>query len=111
MIKNEGVEIENPSIEQIKEYLAKIGWSLSDQGCDFMYLRNHKDEIVDWFIWHDRLEFKTNYNLTCYFALKAIKIKLMTDGTAVAFTAIGSANNVFLLCMNHDMKKIESNKK
>jgi hypothetical protein len=98
-------EIQNPTVEQIREYLAKINWSFYDGGCDFNYLKNHKGEITDWCIWHDRLELKGNNGTTCHFSLKSTKIKILEDGDALAFTAVGSENNVFLLCMNHDIKK------
>ena len=99
------MEIENPTIEQIEEHLHRINWSFYEGGCDHKYLKNHKGEITDWLIWHDRLELKGNNGTTCYFSLKATKIKILEDGDAMAFTAIGSNNDVFLLCMNHDIKK------
>lgn len=97
-------EIEHPTIEQIEECLKKINWSFYNAGCDFKYLKNHNGEVTDWCVLKDRIELREEKYITCYFSLKSTKLKLLDNGDAVAFTAIGSDNDVFLLCMNTTLR-------
>ena len=100
-------EIKNPSRQQIEEYLAVIGWSLHNHGCDTYYFYNYKKKVTSLKLLHDHLEIEAkNYDRSpaIYFYLKDIKIKLHEENNCVSFRGIHD-KNIFLQLRNYKKMK------
>ena len=111
----EYLPIENPTRQQIEEYLGKIRWSLRHHGCEHYYFYNHRKRCVGLYLLFPetdaRLEFDMkNWRTPSFtFYLKDVVMELLfsANGKVYDCVSFGGKNdkNIFILCPNYDKKK------
>lgn len=98
-------------MEEIEVFLAKIGWSLRDHGCEHYFIYNHRKVCTDLKLVFPKTDGRLEYERSdvrsgsrfpkFYFYLKDCVMELLENEDAVSFKGKDSPN-IFILLMNHD---------
>lgn len=86
-IKKVREEIENPTREQVAEWLKRISWNLHHHGANYYYFYNYKNENTGMRFCSDRIELPSkNWDETpdFVFYLKQLVME-MTDDDCISF--------------------------
>ncbi len=96
-------------MEQISEFLSKIGWYLQHHGCEHYYFYNHKKECTGMYLIFPKtdaricIEPKESGMPNITFYVKQVSMELLDGDDTVAFAAKDN-DSVFILCHNFDRK-------
>ena len=105
------MKIENPTQEQIEEYLHKIKWSLRHRGRDHWYFYNHKKKCVGMYLLFPKTDARIvmdgkNWRTPSFtFYLKDVVMDLLDDN-CVSFQGKHD-KSIFILCPNYEKNKIK----
>ena len=101
--------VENPTKEQIEEYLVKIGWSLRHHGCEHYFFYNHKKKCVGLYLLFPKtdarlcLDGKDWKTPSFTFYLKEVVMELLNPEKPDCVSFKGKDNkSIFILCPNYD---------
>lgn len=100
-------EIENPTLEQISEYLSKIGWSLRHHGCEHYYFYNHRKICTGMKLVFPktagRIQFEGKSHRFPNFTFYLKDTVMDSLSGAVSFQG-KQDKSIFILCPNYDKK-------
>jgi hypothetical protein len=112
--KNKKEIITSPTIEQLKEYLNRINWDLSDVGCGYYRITNHNGQPTMFEVHKDGQELRNGifgspfggeYCGSFFLKLSAINLSYIDNGKGNPFLSISlsrvNSNKFFISFYNH----------